>query len=422
MIMRHICYDTNMNKFLEKISIEIVLLILLSILIASYTFMLPFVKDMYIPHTLLRELSQSFIHGKLFLANPSLGIGDIALFENKFYLFYGPFPSLFLAPLVFLIPSINQHFVLLPFFIGAFYCFLKIFFRVTNSWKKSLYLVFGFFFGTSVWFLASINITAYVVQLMAIFLLIISLYFYINKKSLLLSGLIFSFMVATRLMLILTLVFFVVDILRSNTSHRKKLLNILIFTTPLLVVLTGLGFYNFARFHNLLDSGYNYNISDNRNIMFVSAKAHGFFSLSHIPGNIYYGFLKPLDPIFENVYSHVLKFPYFKADPSGFSIFLSSPFLLYIFYKVKRGRYFIPSIAAIFVVMISVLMYFSSGTWTYGYRYALDYFPFLFIILAYVFKYHFSLTVRLLIIFSIIFNAFFMYSMWGVYPLLPNPI
>lgn len=411
-----------MDRLLGKISIEILLLLILSVLIAIYTFTLPFLNNMYIPHTLLKELSQSFINGRLFLNHPSLGVGDIALFDNKFYLFYGPLPSILLIPLIRIIPSINQHLILIPFFIGSFYCFIKVFFYITNSWKKSIYLVLGFYFGTFVWFLSAINITAYVVQLLGTFLLIISLYFYICKKNFWLSGLMFSFMAATRLMLILALVFFIVDILHSHTTLRKKLINMAIFISPLLVILFGLGVYNFARFHSPLDSGYNYNISDNRNIMFVSAKAHGFFSLYHIPGNIYYGFLKPLDPLFENAYSHVLKFPYFKADPSGFSIFLSSPFLLYLFYRVKSGRYFTPSVISAIVIMLSVLMYFSSGTWTYGYRYALDFYPFLFIILAYVFKYHFPPAVRILIIFSIIFNAFFMYSMWGIYPLLQNAI
>lgn len=410
-----------MNKLLNRISIEVVVIVTLCICIAIYTFGFSLINTLYIPHPHLKELSLSFMHGKLFLEHPPLGLGDIAFFNGKYYLFYGPFPSLLLIPFVRFIPMLNQHLLLIPFLIASCFCLLKIFFYFTMSWKKSTYLACAFYFGTFVWFLITINITAYLVQLIGVFLLIISLYFYICRKNVFLSSIFFTFAVATRYMLLLGIVFFITDILLVKAQLSKKLNDVLIFCIPLLIGIYFLGQYDIARFYNPLVSGYEYNITDNSNVVLSNALAHGLFSADHIPGNIYNGLLKSLIPIFENSYSRIIKFPYFKADPSGLSVVLSSPFLLYVFVSDKRDRYFIPCFITMCLILFGTLMFFSIG-WGYGYRYALDFYPFLFIILAGVFRHHFTTTTKALIIWSILFNAFFMYSIWGAYPFLPRSL
>ena len=61
------------------------------------------------------------------------------------------------------------------------------------------------------------------------------------------------------------------------------------------------------------------------------AREYGLFNLKHIPGNLYHFFLATPLPVFADSLSHVLKFPYLKADPWGMGIFITSPIFIYLF-------------------------------------------------------------------------------------------
>jgi len=81
-----------------------------------------------------------------------------------------------------------------------------------------------------------------------------------------------------------------------------------------------------------------------------------------------------------------------------------------------KDRYVFSSLITTFFLSIPVLTYYGIGVWQYGYRYALDFYPFLFLILLSVFKDGLPLKAKVLIIYSILFNLLFMYSIWYKYP------
>ena len=77
----------------------------------------------------------------------------------------------------------------------------------------------------------------------------------------------------------------------------------------------------------------------------------------------------------------MLKFPYVKANAWGMSIFVTSPYFLYLFrlkYDERVAKELLLSIA---VVASLVFTYYGIGYIQFGYRYSLDFLPFLFFLL-----------------------------------------
>lgn len=97
-------------------------------------------------------------------------------------------------------------------------------------------------------------------------------------------------------------------------------------------------------------------------------------------------------------------------------IFFTSPLFLYIFLSKLKQKYVINSWLTVSLMLILILTYFGTGVVQFGFRYAVDFYPFLFIILASFFKDRLSLMAKSLIVYSIFFNFFFMLSIWGIYP------
>lgn len=397
--------------------------ILLTLCISSTLYLIFFLPttNLSISHTHMLDLGKSFLSGKLNLAkplDPSVAIGDIAYFKNNYYVYFGPFPAILLMPLILLFNIKSQWILLPPLMIVTFYCLLKICKSIGLTSERSLWLTIAFFFGTVYLFLFLTNITAYYIQIVGTSLLIISIYFFISKKNYLFSAIMLSFAGMTRQILYLGIFFFLIEFFIERCNKNFKIKNLIIFLIPISLSVILLCIYNYLRFGSIIQDGYVLNITTQNYLYFRAAQDKGFFSLAHIPGNLYLFLFKWLEPIRYNSINYELKFPYFKADPWGTGIFFTSPFLLYIFFARIKDRFVLSSIITSLIFCIFILSYFNSGFWQYGYRYALDFYPFLFLILISSFKKRFSISNKILILWSILFNNFFMFSVWNIYPFL----
>lgn len=171
-------------------------------------------------------------------------------------------------------------------------------------------------------------------------------------------------------------------------------------------------FYNYARFGNLLEFGYRYHIPwlvETRQFL----RQKGTWSLTYIPTNLYYLFLKGPDGVFIKG-THYLTFPFLTPDPWGMSIFLTSPLLLWSFAAPIKERIvqwcWITSIS----ILLFLLGYFSTGALQFGYRYALDFSPFLFILLCYAFKKRMSILSKIVIALSFMVNIVFLTTAYSL--------
>ena len=128
--------------------------------------------------------------------------------------------------------------------------------------------------------------------------------------------------------------------------------------------------YNYARFSSIFDFGY----ARIPGVLEEPWYQHGIFSIHSIP-------LNAKAMLFET-WRRVDQFPY--IVPSGFSgsIFLSSPYLIYLF-RVGARDATLKSLAwiSIAVLTISLWLHGNPGGWQISYRYAMDLLPWMFLIL-----------------------------------------
>lgn len=343
-----------------------------------------------------KYLAQSFLKGKVDVSDLPQFYHDKVQVDGKIYLPFPPLPALVLAPIISLCPSITQQQVSL--FIGAINTVL-VFFLLSKftSRKNSLILSFFFAFGTVAFWSAIVGTTWYFAHNVALMFFLLSLIAFKAKKDFL-SGVFFSLTVLSRLPIFLGIIFFLLEL----RGQRKRLIAFL--STALLCLPMGF-LYNYLRFGNILETGY---LEVYKNYIGMDYP----FSLLQLikPGFLHFGYMDP-----RNIPLHLFTFflmpPIIKAgqllpSPYGLGIVFTSPLLFLalkpIFKNSLERNLFLGAIA---IALVDFLHY-AQGWVQFGYRFLLDFLPFLLILLALRFK-----PTRLNIFFLII--SIFV-NFWGV--------
>lgn len=406
--------NTFHNKSLYPLFIFLLVLFVYIFFAGRLNFTFPTHAANYFSHLIF-----SFLNGRLDLINPTW-TSDLSLFKDKLYMYWGPTPILLIWPFIVLF-GINFSDAFYTAFIGSFgILFFYLIFNQLNKQKitnlsiaKKYLLCIFFAFGTvhfylavngSIWFTSQVISTLYII----IALYLIFLFLNTNKVFyLLFSSFFFGLAVWGRLSFIFYLPFFI-TLNSLNCFNNKDYLKHFIRNSFYFVIILGFfaiiaGIYNFQRFGSFFETGHSFHniaakLSTERN-------RYGTFSLWYIPKNYYYAFL--------NVPSVTEKFPYFKFDTEGNSIFFTSSFFLLLlfllrkrFWDSKKMIFFNSSIlVSLSFIVFFLLIYFSTGWMQFGYRYSLDFIPLLLILLAEIIS---SISLKLLLIFiffSIVINT-----------------
>ena len=360
----------------------------------------------------LTLLAAQFLKGHISMEpDKSLPLGDIALYGGKYYLYFGPLPSMILVPAVALFGrDFPQVFIGITSLVVTFYVvyLLARFFKFGEA--DSLWLSLFIAFSTVLLSSSLINITAYQVEVLGVPLVFLSLYFYFAKKNYALAGLFLGLAILTRFTLIFGLAFFVAEFLQKRMNKR----DVVHFLAAFFFCFAIFAGYNFIRFHSFLETGYNHL----RPQPFPLSKNYEFGAVSpaHIPANLYSFLIMPPEPILHYSKGFVLKFPYLRANPWGMAIWFTSPLFLFLLFKFKKWKYTISALIAAVFLAIPIFTYFSVGFAQFGYRYALDFLPFLFLLLIPSLSPKLSKAAIALIAAGVIFNGLYITSLWGVYP------
>ena len=138
---------------------------------------------------------------------------------------------------------------------------------------------------------------------------------------------------------------------------------------PFILGVATLG-YNHARFGSPLDFGY----ARIPGVLQEPWYQHGIFSLQAIPGNVREMLLRP--------WRLLPDFPYLVPSGFGGSIFLTSPYLLFLFRRGARDATLKRLCwAAILVLTLVLWCHGNPGGWQFSYRYAMVLLPWMFVIL-----------------------------------------
>lgn len=352
-------------------------------------------------------LANSFLHGKLyFLSEYGSWWHDAVSFGDHYFWPLGPFPAVVLMPFVAVSNLFKVEFLqgYLQIFLIALIFSLISFLSKKIGWRKedSIGWAFAFCFASNFLGVAFWPNSWFFAQVVTTLLIFLSFTEFMTKKRFWLIGVIYGLLVLTRLPASLGVTFFGLWIIFRENKKLKKLI---VLGLPFLVAALIMATYNYARFGDFLEQGYGMQITAGA---FDDNLKSKLFALHHIPGNLYYMLLATPQPVFVEG-SHILRSPFIKADPWGMSIFLTAPYLILVFglkYKDIFSKLLLVTVA---IISIPIITYYGIGWYQFGFRYALDFLPFLFVALVYEYrKTHEKLPTGLLMIFlvSAIFNLY----------------
>jgi hypothetical protein len=328
-------------------------------------------------------LASSFLQGKPYFQKMPGSWVDATPYNGNYYWPAGPFSAVLLLPFVYLSNLFNLFFhqgFLQPFLVfGVFFLCYKIAQKLKYRKNDSLFLAFLFCFST-----VFVNVALWpeawgFSQVVTTLLLFLAIFSYLNKHSYLFIGIFIGLIVVTRITAAISLVFFLLAIVGGKSKLGSKLKSSALLLMPVLVFLILAGFYNFIRFGSFVEQGYSKQILTHPSL--EKARDYGMINLVHLPGNLYYFLLSGPLPIFKDNLSHVLKFPFVKANPWGMSIFITSPIFFYLFFLSYKDKLSKILITTIIIIAVPIFLYYGIGARQMGYRYSLDFLPFLYLLL-----------------------------------------
>ncbi len=326
------------------------------------------------------RLADAFLHGRLYLLDNPAWLNELIPFSGGYYVVYPPFPAVIMTPLV-AVFGLNLNQTLVSLFVGGFtvclaYMLARDVTKSQGSAPKDSFAVWAaalFGFSTIFWWLSSVGSVWLIAQVFATFFMFLALHESFNKSRPLLIGLLVGASYWCRLPTILGIFFFVGLILsRQQAAGLKSKLRAAL---PSLVKL-GIGAgvfvlldfaYNYVRFGTPLDAGY-WLIPNVLNEPWFSK---GLFNLAYIPDNLL-PFLFGLPNVTFNPFSIV--FPL-----TGVAIWFTTPAFVFAVKSKIRDAVTISCWVAVFAIAFVIFTKGLSG-WGFGFRYAVDFYPFLFLL------------------------------------------
>jgi hypothetical protein len=325
---------------------------------------------------------------------------DLSLFNNKWYMYWGPAPIFYILPF-YLFGRLNTSDVFYTLIAGIaniylFYFVAKELILYFNLKIKPIafwVIMIGFAFVSPNFYLSLTGAVWQTNQIVGLMYLLFFLLFYFkylntNKKLyLFFSSVFFNLAWLSRY----TLIFY--GLLYLFLIKKKKFL-ISRIIIPLILALLIFFSYNYWRFNNIFETGFRYQQVALRYLYFFNTNQ--IFSLINLPYNFYYYFFHPIHLSFQPLRINF--------DPEGNSVFLMYPLLIFHFgwlikkIKNKNITHFRNICFGIVVLILGVLLTnIGSGWRQFGIRYFLDVIVLLYLLLFFVIK-NFSLWYQMIVL------------------------
>lgn len=314
---------------------------------------------------------------------------DLVHYHGKWYLPWGVLPALFLIPLQIVKGGFVPTIYLSVFFGSLNVCVAYLllmrmrreFFPGMKTRDILLYTVL-FAFGTMNFYVGTLGSVWHVDQIVTSFFGNLALYVVFKKnrtdRDYVFSSVLLACALAGRgtivLLCVVPAILFIWDYHKERTYSFFTLIQkgFSLFGIPALVGIAWFCAYNYLRFGNVFEYGYNFIIESP--YLEEVRKTHGIMSLAHLPTNMWHMFVDTPSLRWNSEIT-------FGINLKGNSIlFLTPPFLAALLAtpvsKVGRKWRVDPYLLALWcgtiITMIPSLLIYSTGWMQFGYRYSLD--------------------------------------------------
>ena len=371
-------------------------------------------------------LADAMLHGTFDLSEGGI-VGEehpdlVTTADGDVFLPYHPAPAVLLMPLVAIWGTDTDQW-LFSMIIGAINVVLVWYvLRLMGVSRTTKLLLIPFFaFGTANFYSATTGTLWFYNHVVAVMFLLLAITFLLRGSSPILIAFFLGAAFMSRQPTILAAPFFVYwmvaqrhpkvfsrEVLRDNiTLYRVGLFCMALVPFGLLFL-----WYNAVRFGGVLDTGlgeiYNHYVACCYSLYldeFPGGERFADFDLRNIPLHLYTIFLLPPNFIDDG--------SLFRPSEYGMSVLLTSPSLIFAALVWRTHALRTAAWIAIPLVAVPSLLYYSQGWVQFGYRYLMDYLPFLMILTALGFEEHNSsrsLKIKLLLVTIAIVIGF-----WGRY-------
>jgi hypothetical protein len=350
------------------------------------------------------DLANTFFRGRLDFLPDSRSVYDSSYFEGKYFWPLGPFPALLVMPFV-AIFDINFQLGYLQFLLIILTGVLgyKIADKILGDSLYAIWLSVGFILATAYIGIAYVPWSWQFAQVTATLVMFAAIYEFLSKKRWWLIGLCIAIAIAIRTDLIVTIIFFAGNAFFTHHSLREKTKQLAMFFVPIGVSLVLLALYNYFRFGNIFDQGY---LAQHlANPLLQANRTAAVWGLIHIPANLYYFLLKGPEGVFIPG-TQILTYPFLTINGWGMSLLFTSPIFLWIVKAPFRRKEVILASITSLLIAFAIFGYYGIGFDQFGYRYAIDFYPFLFLMLLYALHKRPSQLLKVLIVVSSCFNLY----------------
>ena len=330
-------------------------------------------------------LADAFLKGNFYIEGIYPWIEKAPLDETRFFIVNPPMPAILLIPFVKIwglsFPQqLFAHIIGIGLSVSTFFLSLKI---KKDDNKLAIWSALLIGIGSIVWFLSSVGSVWYLGQITAAFFLTLAIVESLDKKRPIILGILLGATYLSRIHLVLTFPIFAFLLWKENKQslttlkqslttlkqslplRGKKLIPLVLFSIPILLFIGFDFFYNFTRYGTIFNKGY-FLIPGTQNEPWF---AKGIMHPSYIIEDIKIAFLAMPKIISE--------FPYIRPSWVGMAIWLTTPAFIFAFWANIKKQIVKLFWLAIGIVFLVVGLHGGTGFAQFGYRFAVDFYPFL---------------------------------------------
>lgn len=352
-------------------------------------------------------LADAFLHGRLYLLYPPDTL-DLTSYQGRWYVPFPPLAALLMLPAVAVrgVAGVNTV------FFGALFgaanvtlCFLLLTTlagrgHAPATLPNRLWLTLLFGLGTVHWYMATIGSVWFVAQIVTVTFVALAAWGAAAGRSGWLVGAAFALALLSRPTVILTWPLLLALIVTHPDwqpfAWQRVLRWSLATAVPLALAIGALLLYNEARFGNWLDFGYlTENVSDQ---LAPNLRRYGQFHWHYLPKNLWAMWLA--GPQWDGEVN------FWKPDPEGMSLLLTTPALIYLVRARRPTLLAIGGWLAFLLLMLPLLFYYNTGWWQFGYRFSLDFMVPVMVLLALAVRQRLPGPFRLLVLAGMLVNLY----------------
>ncbi len=357
------------------------------------------------PYNTYPWLADAILHGHLWIDWPGENVSDALLWNGQHYVIEAPLPGLLMIPsAIFWNEHANQTYLALFLCgcaVGVTYALLQ---RLGVAFWPAFWLTLFFFAGTDLWWCAQLGDVWFIAHVSAVLFTMLALFELAGPARGWLVALLGACAFESRFSMIMAMPLYFYcsgsgGLLFPDRFRWSRVRGFAIVGAIVAVLWVA---YNEARWGLPTDIGYTAWFHHDS----WGQREGSPFRLEYFPYEVYSFFMRP--PVLVEWLQQAQP-PYFKVDVNGIALTFTSPALILAFWSKAPRKLKIALWTTIVLVATPSFFYYLNGWYQFGMRHALDFEPFLLVLMAFAVRERVPRWAQALIAYSCLV------SVWGIW-------